>query len=288
MCCAVLLITLGLATFVAACAQGDGPSENLPTRTQPADPAGRFQELERLRKAARFHVVYDMDFGFRDYRAQFAWLQDGNVVQWVESNTYKDALGGTASIDDGVGSGLTCGWVTKKGWDRAEVSCEGVPRGVDMRALDEQLNGLSGELGDALGEEVDFVGYRTVLGVEVECFTAIFGILVKDTRSICYSAEGLPLEIESVVGVGGTRAPIRLTAVEARSPPTEAELLAPIILDAPLGQDVTLREIPLHDLVLPSLPIVEEFFSEMGQCGCRHWSGALSIRRLRDPRQSRE
>jgi hypothetical protein len=221
--------------------------------------------LEQLRKAATFYVIYDMDLGIPAYRAQFAWLQDGKRVQWVESNTYEDALGGTSSIDDGSGNGLTCLWVTKKGWDKAEVSCEGVPRGVGMRILDEQLNGITGELGQVLGEEVEFVGFRKVLDVQVECFRATFGILIKDTRSICYSAEGLPLEIGSAVGTGYSRAWIALTAIQIRQPPTEAELLTPVIPKAPLGQEVARRDIPLEDLVLPSLPIVDDFLSEAGQ-----------------------
>ena len=263
--CAGLLTVVGMAIFLPACTEGGGASDSVRTPTPPADPAARFQELEQLRKAATFHVIYDMDLGLPAYKAQFAWLQDGKRVQWVDSNTYKDGLAGMSSIDEGSGNGLTCGWVTKQGWDKAEVSCRGVPRGFDMRILDEQLNGLSGELGQALNEEVDFSGFRTILGVEAECFTATFGILVKDSRSICYSVEGVPLEIESVVGVGGSRAPIRLTAKEIRPQPSDAELLTPIIPDAPLGQEVTLREIPLDDLVLPSLPIIQDFLGGAGQ-----------------------
>ncbi len=257
-----VVVPLALALLLAACDDGGGPPpQSVPTRTPPADPAGRFQELEELRKAASFHIIYDRDMGDSPYKLEFAWLQDGERVRWVRSNTLEDALAGMSSIDDGAGSGLTCIWVTEKDWETAEVSCRPIARGYDMATLDLELNGPSGELALVLEEEVEFVGFRTVLDREVECFEATSGILSKDSRTICYTAEGLPLEIESLVRRGGGT-PLLLTAKEIRPPPSDEEVLTPIIPDAPLGQAAARREIPLDDLVLPSMPIIEDFFSE--------------------------
>ncbi len=250
----VASLALALALLLAACDDdGGAPPESSPTRTPPADPAARFQELEALRKAASFHIIYDEDRGFSGSE-EFAWSQDGKRVRWEEVNTGEDALGGLSSIDDGTGSGLTCSWVTKKDWTAAQVGCDDVPRSEGMWILDRQVNGPS-----VFQESVEFAGFGMVLDMEVECFTATS--LNRDTRGICYSTEGMPLRIVSAVR-GGADYGIALMAKEIRPPPSEEELLTPIIPDASLGRDSARREIPLDDLVLPDMPIIEDFFSE--------------------------
>ena len=268
---------LGATAFLVACT-GGGSSDDVPTRVPPADPVARFEELAKLEQAASFHVIYQLDTNYDVGEDEFAWLQDAGRVRWddVSSN---DRLSGESTIDDGTGSGISCIWITMADNTAADVICSPGPGGWDFqrdRALNDYFRypGL-----------VEFRGYRSVLEIEVECF----GITIANmTGRICLSAEGVPLEVEAVVGLASDSTKYFFRAVEIRPPPTEAELLTPIIPDVPLRKEPELRfpdiltvtptpsasalgdaqrweGIALAELVLPDMPIVEEFLSHASQ-----------------------
>lgn len=252
---------LTLVTLLGSCSSTGDQAGSEPTRTPPADPVARFQELAELKDSATFHVIYSLKTGYDVDEEEFAWLQDGQRVRWDYVNTSKGHIGGRSSIDDGVGSGLTCVWATLEDNATADVRCSPGAYGW----------GLELDIGSALGgfflfpwfaKSMEFRGYGEVLGVEVECF----GTERRDFAGhICQSSEGVPMEIESEVRTGGQVHRYQFTAIEVRPPPGPAELLTPIIPDAPLGTEQDLRGVPLAELALPAMPIVEEFLGDVSE-----------------------
>lgn len=270
-------LVLILALLLAACDDGGAPSESVPTRSPPADAAARFQELSELKNAAAFHVIYELDTGSDIEEHEFAWLQDAKRMRWDDiSIPSRGTLVGTMTIDDGAGSGITCDWATLDG-KTARIVCSPGARAGNLWYMDEALNGYFRNPPDLM----EFRGYGSVLGTATECFGVATTYLA---GHICLSSEGVPLEIDS--SVGSYRANrYSLAAIDIRSPPSEAELLTPVIPEARLGvnweelgfpssetpsaghitgrEDEVWKDIAVVDLVLPDMPIIEDFFSEV-------------------------
>ncbi|HXF50617.1 MAG TPA: hypothetical protein VNM43_02920 [Dehalococcoidia bacterium] len=106
-----------------------------------------------------------------------------------------------------------------------------------------------------------FVGYRTILGMRTDCFQGD-SLFVLDSV-VCVSEEGLPLAIDSLVGIGTGTVRLSFEATEVRPMPTEAELLTPILPGAmSLDREVDRRGVQLTELALPPLPFVQEYFGD--------------------------
>ncbi len=244
----LLLLVAALTPALAACGSGTpGDRDSATSLPPPANAQERFKELAGLHEKASFHLIYDLDRHVGDDRGQFSWMQSGEQIRWDEVWTRDGNLFGTSFLQSN-GLDLACDWLVKQGATAADLACS--------RTL-----GLDGESTYILLEEffsapsiVSFDRYQTWLGVLAECYRfgpGPFGV-------VCLTSDGIPLSVhatsESSPGRGITYS---LAALEIRPLPTDADLHAP--LAAGIVPDAPYRTLPLDEVTLPSIPLVEEF-----------------------------
>jgi hypothetical protein len=183
---------LSATAYAVACGTGDNRADPLDFREPPADPVGRFSQLEDLRDAANFTALYSLDTRSGFDEEQFKWAQLDLEKRWGQVGRDGAKLGGTTVVLSASRPPLTCIWVVRKEQHDGDAVCS--PSESDI--LHNLLEGFS------IPSNVRFAGYKRVSSLVSECFeTSTSNPVV--SGHICMTEGGIPTEIEATVSRGG-------------------------------------------------------------------------------------